>query len=147
MLYCHAGCSIEQICAALAIPVASLYYDWNGNYNRYDKDLSLRFADLQRRIRGHDKLWPIERFDDVLWITYPTSVYRLCWVAVKWDPALSYSWSQAQDEWVWIANGPVFDYLRPQWEAEGQPNLHDFKRKVLHDLQSTWRQHRNPMLV
>jgi len=143
LLYCHSGCQLADITDALGIPQQMLFYDYTPHTptstTTNTRSFRTRFRQLQTIMNGEQRVLPMDRFDDVLWAAYPTTIYRLCWVAVKWPLYFDLSWTEAESMWVNLSNGPIFDYLRPQWEAAGEPNWHDYKREVLRRLQNAWR--------
>lgn len=152
LLYCHAGCSLDDICAALGVPKHMLFFDWTPHtiHSTHPDLLAFRsrFRQLQNTMNGiQPRIFPMDRFDDVLWTAYPTTPEYLSWVAIKWYPLLETSWVDAEKMWVITSNGPVFDYLQPTWQSEGRPNWHTFKRTVLRKLQSTWRTNQPTILT
>jgi len=61
LLYCHAGCSIEEICAAVEIRVSDLFSESGAAHPKPNavREAERHIQDLRRRLTPRDRLVPI----------------------------------------------------------------------------------------
>jgi hypothetical protein len=141
VLFCHAGCTVDQVLAELGLRKEQLYYDYepNGQHNDDTPDIRRLLQKLAEKHRppkiditdGHI------RFDDILWdalaqadidkgldskLTEEEWAENAARVGVehRWVMELDYAEAMAYNP----RDGALFDYLRPLWEKLGRPNWH-----------------------
>lgn len=136
VLFCHAGCSIDKICAELKITKHQLFYDYgDGGVGGSQADVILR------RIIAETTAPPVEwrhTLADMMWeaVVTPKSLEvltekewaeTLAMVCVQWPRLMNMDYDEAMAEYTIVRDGPLFDFLRPLWEFQGRPNWHGLR--------------------
>lgn len=80
LVSCHAGCTTNDICAALGIHVSQLFHDYSSN-GRGTTSIDLKFRELLAQQRNKDKPKAHKTLGDVMWWTLKPDIVEERWFA------------------------------------------------------------------
>lgn len=89
VMFCHAGCSLDDILIELEVPMVKLYHDYNkGMHTNQDSDT--RLAGMMKGRRPHTmlELDPHESLYDVLYAVLKVSAEVWATVYLRWESEL-----------------------------------------------------------
>jgi hypothetical protein len=149
IVFCHAGCDIDKLCAALNITKQQLFYDYG------DSGVGGTEADvILRRMISEHQAEPVEwthQLGDVMWAAVVTDkaleVFTegewaefMAMVTVEYPRLMLMDYAEAMREYVIVRDGPVFQFLRPLWEHRGRPNWIQMRDYAMDQMREKYRE-------
>ena len=136
VVYCHAGCTMDEIVFALGIKREQLFYDYEQRQHGVRDDFEVNAA-LRALVEKHTPYQPsdtIYRLDDVMWEALVTEtsttkvplvdwVEAMCKAGVSYPDLMAADYAEAMTYQVVVEHGPLTEFLLPMWEAMGRPDL------------------------
>lgn len=139
IIHCHATCHIKDICDAIGIKVAQLFYDYNGNGgNGTSIDMMLR--DMVKKSRKD--VWMPVTLGDVMGLAFTGSHDDWFRAYEKNMELMDTEFDVAYKMWNVTADTAVQEYLRRWWDTldPRTRDWHEIREKAMKKLATTFRE-------
>lgn len=140
VLYCNAGCSLDEICKALEIGSEMLYHDYQESGSSGDKAESVLNDMIRRRIAPDRwELEPHESFEDVVYEVMDVSPEVWATVKARWHDELVKPFMDVWNQWYTmeaIVMDLLVEHLDKGWDYNVQ-RRNDLRWKLFNE----WKAH------
>lgn len=139
LVYCHAGCTVPEICEAIGVKPMMLFHDYGTNPR--DNDAERELTDFLRRTRPPSlrELRPLRTLGDVLEEVITTTVETWVTVSIRWHDMMSRDFTDV----MLTESRTVTDAIVADLIAEHVDQGYDYttweKRRLVRRLWSTYR--------
>lgn len=152
LVYCHAGCKLDDILNELGLRREQLFYDYKDRrvWDEHGMDAGRLMAEMLKQEHGSRLKSPIVAVDDVMWHALVTPVVRdkvgedsmeraMAMAGVEFPLYMDLEFEEAMTYHAVFRDGPLFTFMRPVWEAAKRPNWHDFAAQCFKAMHAEYR--------
>ena len=142
LVYCHAGCRIEGIMAAVGLTVQSLFYDAEETDNGLARaQATAGLNQLIAKVRGAESVPNLYRFMDVAWHTLPQEPRGFDLSLDAWWDEVTLPFGEAMRYWIVLRDGWLWDWMGETWMQKGRSKLtwHQFRDWMADEMDTTYR--------
>lgn len=137
LVHCHAGCSVEDVCSAINIQPSDLFPESSQRVT--DSDINLL---LRQTIRDTEPyLKPAETLGEVIKVTFTGTDEDYERIEEQSYEMLELPFKEAMHMWFPVADGIVFEYLKPWFMSlpYNQRDWFEVRRNAMKKLSDTYR--------